>query len=279
MPTLHSLSYKTKGKLDILHLENAFGSVDIALFGGQVLSYIPKSDGRERLWLSESAILDGSKAIRGGVPICWPWFGAHPSQTELPAHGYVRTQNWELIHASENQQGTTIELKPSSSQGAGFAGKAELSLIIHLGQELSIALHTRNLSEQSFRYNCALHSYFKVQDINHTELLGVTGQYTDKLQNNALFDTPVPYRLTQETDRVHLTTPARVEIRDKHNSIDIQHFGHDSLVVWNPWQAKSASMADMTAQGYESMLCVETAITAGQEVKAQETHVLKQVIR
>lgn len=278
MKLTNSSTVITRDNIQVLHIENAFASAQISLFGGHLISFKPKHDDRERLWLSENAIFDGQKAIRGGVPICWPWFGDHPTNPEFAAHGYVRNQIWEVINAEETETGTTISLIPKSSARDGFLGKAQLSLIIHIGKQLNVQLHTANIGDTPFNFTCALHSYFSIADINQCELIGLSGQYLDKTNNGQKFDTPRPYTYTQETDRIHLQQPSKLIIKDSHHLTEVSSSGHDSIVVWNPWKDKSISMSDMAEDSYLTMLCVETAITQGQLIKSGEAHILSQII-
>ena len=268
----------TRGNTQLLRIENAFASAEVSLFGGHVLSFKPKHDDRERLWVSQNALFNGKKAIRGGIPICWPWFGDHGGDTDVAAHGYVRTQTWGILNAEDTDTGTTITLKPQTSAGKGFDGDAELTLVLQIGQQLNIQLCTTNLGDTFFTYNCALHSYFAISDIKQCELLGLSGQYSDKTHGNQMFATPQPYGFTEETDRVHLQQPRNLSIIDEQIKTDILSSGHDSIVVWNPWQDKSNSMGDMADDSYLTMLCVETAITQGQSVAPGETHILEQTI-
>lgn len=274
-----STSIITRGNIQVLRIENAFANAEIALFGGHILSFKPKHDGRERLWVSQNALFDGKKAIRGGIPICWPWFGDHPCNNDVAAHGYVRTQTWDVLNTKETDTGTCIILKPLTSAGDGFENKAQLTLAVYVGQQLNIQLRTTNLGNTPLTYNCALHSYFAISDINQCELLGLSGQYSDKTRSFQMFDTQQPYRFSEETDRVHLQKPRTLTIIDTQVEIDILSSGHDSIVVWNPWQEKSIHMGDMANDSYLTMLCVETAVTQGQEVSSKATHVLEQIIK
>ena len=273
-----STTIKTRQKIQILHINNAFAHAEISLFGGHILSFKPKHDNRERLWVSPNALFDSSKAIRGGIPICWPWFGEHTSNTKAAAHGYVRTQAWQVISSEETDTGTTITLKPQTSKGDGFEGNTQLILAVHVGQQLKIQLRTINLGDTPLIYNCALHSYFVISDIKQCELLGLSEQYSDKTRGYQIFDIPIAYRFSEETDRIHLEQPKTLTITDDKNKTDVQSSGHDSIVVWNPWKEKSISMQDMSDDGYLTMLCVETAITQGQEVAPKAMHTLEQVI-
>ncbi|WP_158968197.1 D-hexose-6-phosphate mutarotase [Paraglaciecola sp. L3A3] len=267
----------TRSNIQILQIDNALATAEISLFGGHILSFKPKHDNRERLWLSSKAILNGKKAIRGGIPICWPWFGDH-KDSQYSAHGYVRDQQWEIISSQDTPKGTLVSIKPSSSQGEGFAGNTQLVLDVLVGDTLSIQLKTKNIGSEAFKFNCALHSYFTVSDINQCQLSGLSGKYLDKTQGFDSFDTPTPYFFTEETDRVHLDKAPKVDILDGTQITTVNSRGHDSMIIWNPWQDKSIAMADMADDSYLTMLCVETAITQGEIVKAGDTHTLEQII-
>lgn len=261
----------------ILEIKNKAASARISLFGGQLLSFIPRHDGRERLWLSSKAIWDGSKPIRGGVPICWPWFGDHPDK-QYSAHGYVRCRIWQLLESSESEHSTNLILAPLDSQGAGVDGQASLLLNITIGIELSIKLITSNIGDHAFSYTCALHSYFKVQNIHNVNLTGLKGEYADKPSGFKRFLTPHPYRFTEETDRIHLNAANKVCIVEETLETEVYSDGHDSIVVWNPWQENSTQLADMENEDYKHMLCVETAVTKGITLEPGASHVLEQKI-
>lgn len=264
--------------LQLLIIDNEHAHSTISLYGGQVLSFMPKLDKRPRLWLSENAFLDGKRAIRGGVPICWPWFGAHSEGSAYLSHGYVRTQQWHIIGCEDSAENTVVRLQPQTSQGRGFNGQAQVTLVLTVGTELDLQLVTDNVGEKDFTYNGALHSYFTVDDINTCELTGLKGDYKDKLQNYALLPTPRPYQFSGETDRVHLTTPDKLVLKHAKGNTDIISSGHDSIVVWNPWDDNSKAMEDMQDEGYQTMLCVETAITQGRVIAPGQSHTLQQII-
>lgn len=279
-----SCSLVSREKLQILQINNSYAQAEIALFGAHLISFKPKHDQRERLWLSNAAKLDGLHAIRGGVPICWPWFGDHKLKNTdaeyqgLASHGYVRTQDWKIVQCSDHKSGTKIVLKPTTSLGAGFSGKAELSLTLDIGEQCSITLLTENTGDSNLTYTCALHTYFAIGNINDCLLEGLSGDYQDKTRGMQNFDTPSHYTFSEETDRVHLCQAKQVIINDANSTITVHSLGHDSVVVWNPWIDKSISMQDMSDNGYLTMVCVETAITQGQTVAARDSHTLEQII-
>ena len=262
--------------INTLQIDNQHAQATVSLWGGHILSFIPKHDARERLFISEKALFDGSKSIRGGVPVCWPWFGSR--QDGYQAHGYVRMQDWQLLSATDESEYTELVLVPTTTQGDGFVGSAALTLTIQIGEQMRITLSTKNTGDTAFEYNAALHTYFSIDDINQVELKGLSGIYSDKPLNWAKFETPTPYVFTGETDRVHLNPVQSVSIVQPDSSTDIDSFGHDSLVVWNPWSEIATNMIDMDDEGYQKMLCVETAVTQGMTVEPTQEHSFTQVI-
>lgn len=269
----------SKGRLsdlvETLEIDNAHATVSISLWGAQVLSFKPKHDGRERLFKSNKIVLDGSKSLRAGVPVCWPWFAQREGYQK---HGYVRIRNWQVLSATESDDHTEIVLAPLDMVGKGFEGTAELSLTVRVGRSLSITLTTTNTGNEAFEFNTALHTYFLVDDINKVELKGLSGTYSDKTQNWAMLETPEPYRFTEETDRIHLNPVKDVTIVESAGEIVVESAGHDSVVVWNPWAENAASMRDMGPEAYLRMLCVETAVTQGKTIQPDESHSLTQII-
>lgn len=290
MTTLSSVSYQTNEfGVDYIQINNNHAKAEICLYGGHVTRFTPKTDNRERLWVSPNSLRDASRPIRGGVPICWPWFGdfkrsplflasEHQNAT-FPAHGFLRTQNWSVESVTENTNGTSLSLKPNTTTGIGFSHKAEVIFVVTVGRELTLDLITKNTGDAPLTYSCALHTYFAVDDISQTRLSGLSGGYLDKTRGFNQFETPNNYQFTSETDRVHLCTAETVTINHGFET-GVNSYGHDSLVVWNPWAENSTSMQDMTDDGYQSMLCVETAITQlpGRMLAPGELHSLRQVI-
>ena len=268
-------------RVTVLQIDNALASARISLFGGQVLSFCPRHDQRERLFLSSKALLDGSKSIRGGVPICWPWFGAWKGpvpQTGLPAHGYARTRGWEVVDINDHPHGTEVLLEMQDAKGPGFNGEAQVQALITVGHTLTVALYTTNKGSESFNLGAALHTYFAVSDISQTRLSGLTGTFSDKTRNWALANTPTPYGFTAETDRIHLDPASQVDIVTNDLTTRVDSQGHDSVVVWNPWLEGSKAFVDLNADDYRQFVCVETALTQGYALSPGQRHCLQQTI-
>lgn len=160
------ISQHKRDALDVILVENDSASAEICLFGAHLLSFIPHHDGRERLWLSPSAILDKSKPIRGGIPICWPWFGEAPPelsfiQPDLPPHGFIRNQDCLLVSAKQLSNSVDqIVLAPKSYPFKQLNLNLKLEIRITVGQELKVELITRNMASASVSYFAALHTYF-----------------------------------------------------------------------------------------------------------------------
>jgi len=280
MTLADSLEVTESNGLTFLHVDNRFAAARISLFGGHVLSFIPKSDAQERLWVSPHAYLNGERPIRGGIPVCWPWFSDDHGKEKgtLPAHGFLRTQVWQLSASSDDEKGTHIKLVPSYTRAEGFEYDCLVSLEITVGARLTVSLKTENTGVIPFTYNGALHSYFHVDHIQHTRLDGITGNFKDKTNDGAIDTTPTPYTFESETDRIHLAPIDKATIVvDEVACTQVLSQGNDSLVVWNPWQG-AASISDMDAFGYKHMLCVETALTQGKTLAPGECHSLIQTV-
>lgn len=235
----------------------------VALQGGHVLSYVPAGGG-DVLWVSPLARLGTSKAVRGGIPVCWPWFAQHPTDPSAPAHGFVRTVPWDVVGSGANETGTRLRLSCPfpEAERARWASIADLGLEIVLGEQLGVTLVTRNLSAQPLKITEALHSYFAISDIADVEVSGHDGQgYIDKLDGNRVKRQEGGIRFAGEVDRIYADTSPAVQVIDERarRRILIMKSGSASTVVWNPWIAKSERMGDMGPGGYRRMVCVETA--------------------
>lgn len=252
----------------------------ISLFGAHVLSY--QQHGQEKLFVSEAARLDGSRPIRGGIPVCWPWFGQlHPNIAEhKQAHGLVRNQLWQIDAQVKTDQLTSITLSPTDMSSPLWPEGLSAQLVITLTTEhLSVALHSYNDSMTSIPLSGALHSYFAVSDVTSIQVNGLSGLYNDNANNGVEGQTLTPYLFNAEVDRIHPTdVPQTIITRGSQTIANVLHAGHDSLVIWNPWIEKSRALADIADTEYLSMVCIETALTQGFSLAAGQSHVLEQTI-
>lgn len=246
--------------LPVAEVQTAQASARIAVQGAQVLAWQPAGQ-QPVLWASRAAVFEPGKSVRGGVPMCWPWFGAREG---LPAHGFVRTRMWDVREASLDATGQVV-LRLGTSDDASTRAlwnhAFDLELVVTVGQTLRMALVTRNTGAATFTITDALHSYFCVGDITQTTVQGLEGcAYLDKVQNFAQCRQTGSVEFTGETDRIYTDTTADCLIQDKAwgRRIRVAKQGSTSTVVWNPWSEREKAFADMTTGEFKDMLCVET---------------------
>ncbi len=246
-------------------------SAVVALQGAQVLSFVPGGSG-EVLWLSPVARLGAGKAVRGGIPVCWPWFGPHPHEASKPAHGFVRARNWSVVEVAGDGDEARIALAFEDFDEALWPRKAALQLEVILGETLRVALTTLNTDVAPFSLTQALHTYLRVGDIAHVRVQGLEDSpYIDQLQAGRVCKSSRPLVIDAEVDRIYQDTADRVCVHDgaEGRVIEITTTGSRSTVVWNPWIEKSARLGDMGEDGYRRMVCVETA-NAGRDAVTLE---------
>ena len=262
----HSLVFKKGGgDIPLLEIKNNQASATISLQGAHVLSWVPAGGG-EVIWLSEQAKFAPGKSVRGGIPICWPWFGPHENNASYPGHGFARTVMWpvtktEALASGETQvtfQLDTRELDAAIKPMWPLPTLAEYRLTI--GKTLTIELTTFNHSDQAMTIGQALHTYFKVADVSKTKVLGLDGKpYLDKTDGFKRKTQAGPVTIGTEVDRVYLQTPDDAVIDDGQRKIVIKKQGSQSTVIWNPWKEAADKMGDLGLDGYLRMLCVESA--------------------
>ncbi len=255
------------GGFVVVVVNNAHASASVAMQGAHLMSFQPKGE-QPLIWTSTEAKLAAGKSIRGGVPVCWPWFGPHESEKNLPAHGFARTVPWRLNQVHTLPGGETrleFELLSSPLTRSQWPQPCMVRNIITIGKSLRHELVTTNLDSEPMVIGEALHSYFQVGDLRKVSVNGLQGcDYLDKVNDFARTWQTGPVRFAGEVDRIYLNTPASCEIRDPvlQRRIVIRASGSRSTVVWNPWNEKAAQMGDLGAEGYLKMLCVETANAA-----------------
>lgn len=246
----------------------------VAQQGAHILSY--QLAGQPPLiWLNDEAVFKTGKSIRAGVPVCWPWFGnfernpqsvqaMRVSDEPADAHGFVRAMDWTLGGIEAEGESLTVEFVLPYPEG-GFAGwphQVDLTLSIRLDEQLHISLTSHNRGAETVSISQALHSYFAVSDVRNVQVEGLDGlsfidttkDWTTATQAGALV-------FTGETDRIYLNTPARLNIVDPtwKRRIELTSSGSRSTVIWNPWIDRAAAFSDMANDGWQRMLCIETA--------------------
>ncbi|BDR12827.1 D-hexose-6-phosphate mutarotase [Vibrio sp. STUT-A11] len=233
----------------------------IALHGGHVVSYKPQGQ-EDLIWMSEKAVFDGKAALRGGIPVCWPWFG----RIAAPAHGFARTTEWELIEHRENENGVIIELAlfPSEETHQIWPHMFEARLLVEVGDELKVTLKVLNIDDEAWTFSGALHTYLNVGDVLQAQTSGMGSEYIDSLKGNEVCQGGAVLQLTDTIDRVYTQPEAQILVKDPvlGRTLSVENHGHNSAVLWNPWAEGAQSMGDMADNGYETMLCVESALHA-----------------
>jgi glucose-6-phosphate 1-epimerase len=261
-----SLSRRINDELDVIVVDHPAVKASVALQGAHLLSWKPQGE-EDVLWLSDNTPFKHGVALRGGVPICWPWFGP-AAQAGLPAHGFARNLPWVLKAHNEDENGVvlTFELKSSDASRKFWAHDFTLLARFKLGKTCEIELEAHG----EFETYSALHTYFNVGDIHAVKVSGLGDRFIDKV-NDAKEDalTDGVQTFPDRTDRVYLNPEACSVIHDGalNRAIEVIHHHHFNVVGWNPGPALSASMADMPDDGYKTFVCVESACAT----KAQKT--------
>ncbi len=251
------------GGLVIAEIKNSHGEATVALHGGHILSFRPRHH-EPVLWLSGNSHFKTGKAIRGGIPVCWPWFGDHPTDTDKPAHGFVRTALWSVSESQKlADESTRLRLSIADSQDTLklWPHRFRLVLDITVSDVLRVKLVSTNCDNKPFICGGALHSYFNISFISDILIKGLEGcAYLDKVDKFRRKVQDGYVSIERETDRIYLDTKADCVIEDSglHRRIGISKNGSRTTVVWNPWIDKARYMKDFGDDEYKSMVCVET---------------------
>jgi len=248
----------------VAEIHNSYAAASVAVQGGHVITYQPH--GRQPvLWVSSLSAFELGKTIRGGIPVCWPWFGSHPTDASLPFHGFVRAAMWQVRGTSVGLGDATeirLGLTESMASLALWPHAFDLEIVVTVGAQLQIELIARNPGDQPFVCGGALHTYYTVGDVRQIAIHGLDGRdYLDKVEGFKRKPQHGPVTIAGETDRVYLDTDATCVIDDPAlgRRIGIAKAGSRTTVVWNPWAEKAKQIADFEDEEYLSMVCVETA--------------------
>ena len=260
-------------QLPTAFVANRFCKGAVSLLGAHILSYIP--DGKEDLlWMSQKSNLEAGKAIRGGIPICWPWFGSQPE----PAHGVARIQFWEFKAAAALPDGSdtlTFELSITDPH------PLTVSMSVNFGAKLTVSLTTVNTGNTAFQLGDAIHTYFSIGEISRTVIHGLGGAFAKNCVEKTNFTAQDAFGFNAETDNIY-HSEAAVTIDDPvlKRKILVEKENSRTTVVWNPWIAKSKRMPDFGDEEYHTMVCVEAANCSVDKIDLAPgaTHTLTQKI-
>jgi glucose-6-phosphate 1-epimerase len=266
-----------EGGLPVLRVRAPGGAGEIYLHGAQVTAWAPAGQAPV-IWMSRRSLFEPGRAIRGGVPICFPWFGPGRNGEMSPAHGFARVADWTLHGAREDGDAVVVTLRLTDGDVVGLPGAElwpypfEALYTVTVGAELGLELSVRNTGAEAVTFEEALHTYLCVSDVRGVQVDGLDGAtYADKTSGGALVRQEGPVVFTGETDRVYRSS-ADVSVRDGARTMIVATTDSQSTIVWNPWVAKAAAMSDFGDEEWPTMVCVETANVADEAVVLAPGH-------
>lgn len=247
----------------IYHIQHPALTAKVAANGAHVMEWQPTGQQHPVLYLSPQALLAPGKPIRGGVPVCWPWFNAHPTDSTKPMHGIARILPWELLRADaqDGHVAMLFRLQSSEQTRAFWPHDFTCHLGISLGKKLEISLMTHNTGPEAMVVTEALHTYLSVGDITRTTVRGLAeARYLDTVGEHTQRHQEGDVTFDREVDRQYVST-AGVVVDDPAwgRRLIVDKLGSGTTVVWNPWIEKSKRLADLPDEAYQGFLCVEAA--------------------
>jgi glucose-6-phosphate 1-epimerase len=254
----------TAGGVPVAEIRNSYAAASVAVQGGHVITYQPHGQAPV-LWVSRLSAYELGKTIRGGIPVCWPWFGAHPTDASKPFHGFVRGMLWQVTGTSVGPADATqvrLGLCDTEATWDLWPHAFDLQLVVTVGPRLHVELAARNPGQQPFQCGGALHTYYHVGDARRIAIHGLDGcDYLDKVEAFRRKRQQGPVTIEAETDRIYLDTAGDCLIDDPvlKRRIQIAKSGSRTTVVWNPWADKARAITDFGDEEYLNMVCVETA--------------------
>ncbi len=259
-------------------VSNKYADAEIYLQGAQVTSFAPVNS-MDILWMSPDSLFEAGKAIRGGIPLCFPWFG--PSKEEgQPQHGFARLMNWDVTEVKNMPNSETfirLQLCSSEETKAYWPHDFCAELLITVARTLTASLKVTNTSTNDFEYTCALHSYFNVSDIEHIAIDGLKGtQYRHSFAPEVFTQEEDLLEIKQEENRYYFNTEATCVIEDLafKRKIEVGKSGSKVTVVWNPGEENCTKMNDVPDHGYLNFVCVEAVNSLDDVIKLspQQSH-------
>lgn len=238
---------------DILDISHPLFDAKVLLQGAQLIHFQPKNSS-PLLWSTDLEFYQDGKPFRGGIPICWPWFG----KAKEPAHGFARISKWKQSEYSVSADGAYIVLTLDSDmiEVDYWKHKFLLKLKLSLGKKAKIELEIDCDTETT----AALHTYLFVENIDRTSVSGLGKTYVDSLDGaNVKNDSPEPLRIDKSIDRIYTTSENTTKLLSSDTTILIEHANNSDVVVWNPWDNLSKNISDMRDDAYQQMICIETA--------------------
>jgi glucose-6-phosphate 1-epimerase len=275
------------GGLTRVTIATGAATAEIYLQGAHVAAWQPAGAEHPVLFMSAKSHFAAGKAIRGGVPLVFPWFADRTGGLPGPAHGFARTLPWEVVATERRAEGVALSFKLLPNQTTRDLGFDHFVLIyeVVVGERLTLALEVENVGDSGLTFEEALHAYYSVSDVRQIEVNGEGDtDYLDRADNaKPRHQGAGAIRFAGETDQLHLNTQAAVTISDSEwkRRIVIEKYGSNSTVVWNPWVEKASRLADLGDGEWPHMVCVEPANAAENAVTLQPgtTHTMGITVR
>jgi glucose-6-phosphate 1-epimerase len=271
-------------EMPVVRIRNSHASAEIHLHGAHLTDYQRQGE-KPVLWMSREAYFEASKPIRGGVPICWPWFGMPKESGERPQHGFVRNRQWSVERTRDTEEGTEITFSIGSTPDsiALWPHRFKLTYQLTIGRSLKMELSFQNTGDKPAEVGAALHTYFAVSDAAEIRVTGLDHrQYLDQLDGLSTKVQVGDVTIAEEVDRIYIDTEDECVIHDPawNRRLRVAKEGSRSTVVWNPWIEKSKRMPDFPDDGYHGMVCIETTNAAGdtRSIQPGDTHRLMQSV-
>ncbi|MBS1156188.1 MAG: hypothetical protein H6R07_2112 [Proteobacteria bacterium] len=251
--------------LPMLVVENDLGRAVIALQGAHLMAFQPKGE-REMFWVSPKCVLEAGKPIRGGIPLCLPWFG--PGADGTTPHGFARLMSWDLVEAEICEDGATrvvLELAGDASTSALWPHAFCFRLDVVVSSKLELELTAENRSSEPAPFAFAFHTYFAVPNVAEARVAGLEGvTYIDKMENFARKQQQGDVTISAVTDRIYLDVPAVQTLKTAAGDVQIESDAK-CAVVWNAW-TNDKNIADLGEGNHVGYLCVERCDVADRAV-------------
>jgi glucose-6-phosphate 1-epimerase len=258
------------GGLARVDITNSLAHGQIYVHGAHVTSWRPAGS-EEVLFVSTESRWEEGQAIRGGIPICFPWFRVKADDPHAPAHGFVRTRSWQLYSIVENETGVAVTMFIESDEQTRRWWPAEFRLVhrVTFGSQLKLELVCINTGKTPFHFEEALHTYNRVANVGTVRLQGLGGtRFLDNTDSNKEKTQLGNVTITSPTDNAFINTKNGVDLLDPkiHRRIRLQKANSSTTVVWNPWQEGAGGLRDLGEGEWKQFLCVEASNIIGAAV-------------
>jgi glucose-6-phosphate 1-epimerase len=272
------------GGLICVSIKNDFACAEISLMGAHAMTYV-KTGEAPLLWMSPASAFAEGKPIRGGIPVCFPWFADHPADKSLPLHGFVRNRYWNFVSAEDLDDGSTrvsMTVSDDDVMRTLWPFSFRCTACFTVGASLAVELMIENTDSRNFVFTAALHTYLFAGLSSDISIRGLSGkEYLDKTDGFRKKTQDGDILISSETNRIYMDTRSDISVEDEilNRVVLVEKSGSATTVIWNPW-LKCLNMPDMSAVSYQNMVCVE-AVNWGDdsvELAPGETHTIGTVI-